>query len=46
MAAKKQDNYVMPPKMYWHLYSLQSLQSDKLVKVINKVLKREFQLIK
>ena len=46
MAAKKKDTYVMPPKMYWHLYSLQNLQSEKLVKVVNKILRKEFQLIK
>lgn len=46
MAAKKKDSYVMPPKIYWHLYSLQGLQSEKLVKVINKILRKEFMLIK
>ncbi len=36
----------MPKKTYWHLYSLQTLQSDKLVKIVNKVLKKEYVLIK
>jgi len=33
-------------KTYWHLYSLQSLESEKLVRIVNKVLKREYVLIK
>ena len=36
----------LPRKTYWHLYSLQSLESDKLAKIVNKVLKHEFVLIK
>jgi len=36
----------LPKKSYWHLYSLQSLQSDKLVRTINKILRREYLLIK
>ena len=47
MAAKpKKDVFVMPKKTYWHLYSLQTLQSKQLTKVINKVLRREYVLIK
>jgi hypothetical protein len=46
MASKKKDVYVMPPKLYWHLYSLQNLNGEKLVKVINKVLRKEYRLIK
>lgn len=33
-------------KSYWHLYSLQTLESEKLAKIINKVLRRECVLIK
>lgn len=44
---RKDDKRVtIPPKRYWHLYSLQALQSDKLIRIINKVLRHEFLLIK
>ena len=36
----------LPRKKYWHLYSLQNLQSEKLVKIVNKVLNQEYVLIK
>jgi hypothetical protein len=36
----------LPKKTYWHLYSLQNLDGDKLVKIVNKVLRREYQLVK
>jgi hypothetical protein len=36
----------MPKKTYWHLYSLQGIESEKLVRIVNKVLKREYVLIK
>jgi len=36
----------LPKKTYWHLYSLQTLESDKLAKIVNKILKNEFVLIK
>jgi hypothetical protein len=36
----------LPKKTYWHLYSLQSIGSDKLVKIVNKILRRECHLIK
>ncbi len=42
----KRENIVMPKKSYWHLYSLQGLQSEKLVRIVDKILKREFVLIK
>ena len=35
-----------PKKTYWHLYSLQSLESEKLARIVNKVLKKEYVLIK
>ena len=46
MASKKKDVYVMPRKLYWHLYSLQNLNSEKFIKVVNKILRKEYQLIK
>jgi hypothetical protein len=36
----------LPKKTYWHLYSLQNLQSEKLTIVVNKILNREYILIK
>ena len=33
-------------KTYWHLYSLQSLESEKLIRIVNKVLNKEYVLIK
>ncbi len=49
MAAKyktKEKQLVLPPKHYWHLYSLQSLQAEKLTEIVNKVLRCEYVLIK
>ena len=43
---KKQQFVVLPKTGYRHLYSLQNLHSDKLVKTVNKVLKKEFVLVK
>jgi hypothetical protein len=42
----KDTKVVRPPKRYWHLYSLQSLQTHKLAEIVNKVLRREYLLIK
>ncbi len=36
----------LPKKTYWHLYSLQNLECNKLAKIVNKILKQEYQLIK
>jgi hypothetical protein len=36
----------LPKKTYWHLYSLQNLQTEKLAKVVNKILKAEYMLVK
>lgn len=38
--------YRIPPKTHWHLYSLQALNSNKFIQVVNKVLRKEFFLIK
>ena len=46
MSANKKEIYIMPRKIYWHLYSLQNLNSEKFIKVVNKVLNKEYRLIK
>ncbi len=46
MTDRKKKEVSLPRKTYWHLYSLQNLESDKLVKIVNKVLKREYMLVK
>lgn len=46
MANKSKKPVRLPKKTCWHLYSLQALQADKLIQIINKVLKREFTLVK
>lgn len=46
MPKRRKSNYKMPEKTYWHIYSLQTLNSEKFVKVVNKILKREYILIK
>jgi len=43
---KKQQFIVLPKIGYRHPYSLQNLHSDKLIKTVNKVLKKEFVLVK
>jgi hypothetical protein len=43
---KKEESYRVNEKKYWHLYSLQTLNSDKFVKIVNKILRKEYQLIK
>ncbi|MCX6836131.1 MAG: hypothetical protein NTW07_13585 [candidate division Zixibacteria bacterium] len=43
---KKETRVGLSPKRYWHLYSLQSLQTHKLTEIVNKVLRREYVLIK
>jgi hypothetical protein len=46
MPKRRKSNYKMPEKNYWHIYSLQTLNSEKFIKVVNKILKREYILIK
>ncbi|HWR82218.1 MAG TPA: hypothetical protein VN285_02840 [Candidatus Deferrimicrobium sp.] len=47
MAGKRRRSRIgLPRKTYWHLYSLQNLQSDKLANVVNKILRQEYVLIK
>ena len=43
---RKIENNRAPEKMCWHIYSLQSLNSEKFIKVVNKILRREYILIK
>ena len=46
MAKKKKSSYKIPRKTCWHLYSLQNLSEEKFVKVVNKILRKEWQVIK
>lgn len=47
VAAKKTRIFTgLPRKTYWHLYSLQNLQAEKLAKIVNKVLSKDYVLIK
>ena len=46
MSESKKKGIGLNKKTYWHLYSLQNIESNKLVKVVNKILKREYVLIK
>lgn len=48
MTAEKKRKVHIPlqKKTYWHLYSLQNLESEKLAKIVNKVLKKECILVK
>ncbi len=43
---RKRARLGLPKKTYWHLYSLQNLQSEKLAIVVNKILRHEYVLIK
>lgn len=46
MRKGKKTGLKLPEKNYWHLYSLQSLNPEKFIKVVNKILKQDFLLIK
>lgn len=46
MPKRRRVDYKKPEKTYWHIYSLQNLNSEKFIKVVNKILKREYILIK
>jgi len=46
MPKKSKSEGRTPQKTFWHLYSLQTLNSEKFVKVVNKILKNEYHLIK
>ena len=47
MATKKREKDVLKPKKtFWHLYSLQTLSAEKFTKVVDKILNRDYGLIK
>jgi hypothetical protein len=46
MPRRRKSDYKKPEKTYWHIYSLQNLNSEKFIKVVNKILKKEYILIK
>jgi hypothetical protein len=46
MARKRKPQFKMPEKTCWHLYSLQNLNPEKFIKVVGKILKKEYLLIK
>lgn len=46
MAPKRKERYKKPKKICWHLYSLQTLNPEKFIRVIDKILRREFMVIK
>ncbi|HEX9911949.1 MAG TPA: hypothetical protein VGB01_01740 [candidate division Zixibacteria bacterium] len=46
MNKKKKISPKLPEKTCWHIYTLQALSSDKFIRVVNKILKREYILIK
>jgi hypothetical protein len=46
MAPKRKERYKKPKKIYWHLYSLQTLNPEKFIRVINKILRRDYMVIK
>jgi hypothetical protein len=46
MAKKRKSQFVLPEKQCWHLYSLQNLNPEKFIKVVGKILKKDYLLIK
>ena len=46
MKKRRKSGFKMPEKTYWHLYSLQTLNPEKFIKVVDKILKKHFILIK
>jgi len=45
-ARKKKPRYRVPEKSAWHLYSLQNLDSEQFIKVVDKILRRQYLIIK
>ena len=39
-------DYKKPEKIYYHIFGLQCVNPDRFAKVVNKILKREYILIK
>lgn len=46
MSKKLKQSTRVPQKTFWHLYSLQTLNSEKFIKIVNKILRNEYHLIK
>jgi len=46
MARKRKPQFKVPEKTCWHLYSLQNLHPEKFIKVVGKILKKDYLLIK
>ena len=46
MAKKKKPQLKLSEKTCWHLYSLQALPAEAFVRVVTKILKKEYLLIK
>jgi hypothetical protein len=46
MARKRKSQFTLPEKQCWHLYSLQNLHPEKFIKVVGKILKKDYLLIK
>ena len=45
MNQKPEKEPVLNSKRSWHLYSLQSLSTDKFIQVVEKILKGEYELL-
>jgi hypothetical protein len=43
---KEKKVIIKPRKVFWHLYSLQTLGPEKFMKVVDKILTRDFGVIK
>lgn len=43
---KKKKESDKPKKLYWHLYSLQMLGPEKFSRVVDRILRKDFGLIK
>ncbi len=46
MPKKRKSQFAVPEKQCWHLYSLQNLNPEKFIKVVGKILKKDYLLIK
>ena len=46
MAPKRKERYKKPRKICWHLNSLQTLNPEKFIRVINKILRHDYMVIK
>ena len=46
MPRKRKPPPPLPKKTCWHLYSLQNLNCEKFIKVVNKILQNDWQVIK